>query len=256
MNKNKPLILVVNDDGISSPGIILLTSIMREIGEVYVVAPQHNCSGYSHAMTLNQEISVYNINTQKHEFACSGTPVDCVKLAFNKILPYKPDLCVSGINHGSNHSINGWYSGTLHAAMEATIQGVPSISFSHLSYDNKKSLNSFKSIISSISKKVLKNNCLDNITLNINFPDTNYSNIKGLRLCVPAKGVWREDFQLIEDNDLEKKYLISGKFNSDKTNLFTDSWALDNNFISIVPVSLYPQSKEILSKLKFLENVF
>ena len=91
---------------------------------------------------------------------------------------------------------------------------------------------------------------------NINFPDTNYSNIKGLRLCVPAKGVWRDDFQLIEDNDLEKKYLISGKFNSDKTNLFTDSWALDNNFISIVPVSLYPQTKEILSKLKFLENVF
>jgi len=254
MNKNKPLILVVNDDGISSPGIILLKSIMREIGEVYVVAPKNNCSGYSHAMTLNQEISVHN--TQKNEFACSGTPVDCVKLAFNKILPYKPDLCVSGINHGSNHSINGWYSGTLHEAMEGTIQGVPSISFSHLSYDNKKSLNEFRSIISSISKKVLENNDLDNITLNINFPDTNYSNINGLKLCVPGKGLWQEDFQLIEDNDLEKKYLISGKFNSDKTSLFTDSWALDNNFISVVPVSLYPQSKGMLSKLNFLENVF
>lgn len=127
MKKNKkPLILVVNDDGITSLGIKVLTESMREIGEVFVVAPDKNRSGLSHSMTLFQDIFVEKINSQ-NDFVCSGTPVDCVKLAVNKILPRVPDLCVSGINHGSNHSINSLYSGTLHGAMEGTIQGVPSM---------------------------------------------------------------------------------------------------------------------------------
>ena len=185
--KNKPLILVVNDDGIESVGIRVLISVMRSIGDVYVVAPDSNRSGASHSMTLHKEIVIKNIDKQQYEFTCSGTPVDCVKVAFNKILPRKPDLCVSGINHGSNHSINSLYSGTLHAAMEATIQGVSSIAFSHLSYDQKTDLTEFNSFIKRISELLIANKLPREITLNTNFPDVPYNDIKGVRLCNQGK---------------------------------------------------------------------
>ena len=256
MNKNKPLILVVNDDGISSPGIILLKSIMREIGEVYVVAPQNNCSGYSHAMTLNQEISVHHTNTQKHEFACSGTPVDCVKLALNKILPYKPDLCVSGINHGSNHSINSLYSGTLHGAMEGTIQGIPSIAFSHLNYSERINLIPFKSVIKRISLEVLQQGFSPGITLNVNFPNIDFNKIKGVKLCKQGSGFWKENFKLIKKEHNKSYYRITGKFRYDKNDVNTDSWALVNKWISIVPISINCTVPMNFNELKYLEYDF
>ena len=184
MNKNKPLILVVNDDGIDSQGINFLKKIMYQIGDVYVVAPDSNRSAYSHSMTLNDSISIKQLNINLNEFSCSGTPVDCVKLALNKILPRTPDLCVSGINHGSNQSINGLYSGTLHAAMEANIHGVPAISFSHLSYNHIINFTPFTSFIYNISSKVLVDSA-EGVTLNINFPDgfrTRYISFKAFWL--------------------------------------------------------------------------
>tara|TARA_Y100001968_G_scaffold332056_1_gene388828 strand:+ start:1796 stop:2560 length:765 start_codon:yes stop_codon:yes gene_type:complete len=252
---DKPSILVVNDDGIDSHGIQVLIQAMRDLGHVYVVAPNGNRSASSHSMTLYEEIYVQNTNG-RNEFRCSGTPVDCVKLALNKLLPQKPDLCVSGINHGSNHSINGLYSGTLHAAMEGTIQGISSISFSHLSYNVNLDLTPFNSIIKSISQYVLKYNLPKNITLNINFPDVIYSKIKGIKLCQQGKGKWQEKFELKKVIDDKYHYLISGEFNSDKHNPETDSWALSNNFISIVPVNLDMTTSSHYQKLKSLENVF
>ena len=127
--KNNPIILVINDDGISSKGILFLSSLMSNLGEVFVIAPDSDRSGLSHSMTLNHPISIQPVDKDKNKYMCSGTPVDCVKLGVNKILPRLPDLCVSGINHGSNHSINGLYSGTLHGAMEATIQGTTKAKF-------------------------------------------------------------------------------------------------------------------------------
>jgi len=254
--KNKPLILVVNDDGVSANGIRILTQVMRDIGNVYVVAPDINRSGSSHGMTLNSEISIQNINKEKNEFICSGTPVDCVKLALNKILPKKPDLCVSGINHGSNHSVNGLYSGTLHAAMEGTIQGVSSISFSHLSYDEQLDLTPFNSIIKIICEHILQNSLPEGITLNVNFPDVIYSKIKGLKLCIQSKGSWKEYFKLTKVIDDKHNYLITGEFQSDQHNIETDSWALNNNFISLVPVSLDFTAAFQCEQLKYLEDVF
>ena len=253
--KNKPLILVVNDDGMGSTGISVLSSIVREIGDVYVVAPDTNRSGLSHAMTLHEDICVEHVNVKKNEFICSGTPVDCVKLAVNQILPRLPDLCVSGINHGSNHSINGLYSGTLHAAMESTIQGVPSIAFSHLSYLESTSLNPFRNIIKDICLKTLRYNLPDGITLNVNFPDVHFDEIQGLKLCVQSKGSWKENFKLVNSDNLMKRYSISGQFHSDKTDLKSDSWALANNFISIVPVSVY-YGAYLVNELKYLDYDF
>jgi 5'-nucleotidase len=132
MKESKPLILVTNDDGISAPGIRTLIGIMSEIGEVVVVAPDKPQSAMGHAITINSTLFLNQISKSDasiREYSCSGTPVDCVKFAVNEILYRKPDLCVSGINHGSNSSINVIYSGTMSAAVEAGIEGIPAIGF-------------------------------------------------------------------------------------------------------------------------------
>ena len=254
MTKNRPLILVVNDDGIHAKGMRILIDSMKSIGETYIIAPHTNRSGSSHSMTLEKEIFIENV---KHkEFICSGTPVDCVKLGLNKILPRKPDLCVSGINHGSNHSINGLYSGTLHAAMEGTIHQIPSISFSHLSYDYNVELMRFQMIIQKISQKVIKHRLPEGITLNINFPNVRFDDIKGVKVCIQGDGVWKENFKFMKKSNSKKYYLLSGEFSSNKEDVLTDSWALENNFISLVPVGLNLSSNSSLNEFKYLEYDF
>ncbi|MAQ70475.1 MAG: 5'/3'-nucleotidase SurE [Flavobacteriales bacterium] len=256
MTRNRPLILIVNDDGIDSSGIKLLTTAMHEIGDVFVVAPNINRSGSSHSMTLHEDIFLEKINKDFNYFTCSGTPVDCVKSAVNKILPRIPDLCVSGINHGSNHSINSLYSGTLHGAMEGTIQGVPSIAFSHLNYSEEINLSPFKAIIKRVSLAVLRHGLSDGITLNVNFPNIDFSDIKGVKICQQGTGVWTENFQLIKEEQNRKYYKITGTFRDDKNDINTDSWALENKFISIVPISINCTVPINFTELKYLEYDF
>ena len=136
--EKKPLILVTNDDGITAPGIRKLIEVMNEIGEVVVVAPDSPQSAMGHAITINSTLHCTKIDVKEGthiEYSCSGTPADCVKLAVNEILDRKPDLCVSGINHGSNSSINVIYSGTMSAAIEAGMEGIHAIGFSLLNYN-------------------------------------------------------------------------------------------------------------------------
>ena len=254
--KNKPLILVVNDDGIDSQGISFLTTLMREIGEVFVVAPESNRSGVSHAMTLHEDVCITEIKSEKNTFVCSGNPVDCVKLGLNKVLPRLPDLCVSGINHGSNHSINSLYSGTLHGAMEATIKGVPAISFSHLSYEPKIDFHPYGTFIKKICEQNIGNTLLKDITLNINLPDVPFSLIKGVKICRQGRGYWNEDFMETKQEDSKTSFRISGKFIYQTQDQESDSWALDNNYISIVPVSIYPDQSSQLQSFKYLEDDF
>ena len=146
----KPLILVTNDDGISAPGIRTLISVMNEIGDVVVVAPDSPQSAMGHAITINSTLQCHKMKKiddgPQEEYSCSGTPADCVKLGINEILNKKPDLCVSGINHGSNASINVIYSGTMSAAIEASVEGVPAIGFSLLDYSWKANFNPIKKL--------------------------------------------------------------------------------------------------------------
>ena len=253
---DRPLILVVNDDGIRSNGIQFLTSVMQLLGNVYTVAPDSNRSAMSHAMTLNNDIYVQPFNNKKQHFICSGTPVDCVKLAINKILPKLPDLCVSGVNHGSNHSINAQYSGTLHSAMEAAIHGVPAISFSHLSYDDATDLSLFTDIILNLCSNILNKGLPDSITLNINIPNMSFKKIKGIKICQQAEGFWKEDFQYIKTEGLKKYYSISGKFHHQSKDVNTDAWALENGFISLVPIGKDLTDYSSIKLLKFLEHDF
>src|SRR3982750_2949025 len=178
----KPIILVTNDDGITAPGLHALMETMMELGEVIVVAPDSPQSGMGHAITINNPLRLdkVEIHSGIYGWQCSGTPVDCVKIAIDKILHRKPDLCVSGINHGSNSSINVIYSGTMSAAMEGAIEGIPSVGFSLLNYSLDASFNVAKQYAGLIAKNILNNGLPEGVLLNVNIPDLTKAKIKGV----------------------------------------------------------------------------
>ena len=235
----KPLILVTNDDGISAPGIRALISVMSEIGTVVVVAPDSPQSAMGHAITINNTLHLNKISAENAiitEYSCSGTPVDCVKMAVNEILKQKPDLCVSGINHGSNSSINVIYSGTMSAAVEAGIEGIPAIGFSLLDYNWNADFEQIKPFIKKIALQVLENSLPEGTILNVNFPKLKTENIKGIKICRQAKAFWQEKFDKRVTPFGKEYYWLTGEFiNLDKGE-DTDEWALANDYISIVPV--------------------
>ena len=236
---NKPLILVTNDDSIVSPGIRTLIEIMKTIGDVVVVAPDSPQSAMGHAITLNNTLHIDKVNLDKdliHEYSCSGTPVDCVKMAVRELLKRKPDLCVSGINHGSNSSINVIYSGTMSAAVEAGIEGIPAIGFSHLDYSWETNLEPIKKWIKKITIEVLEKGLPEGVVLNVNFPKEKTGTIKGVKVCRQAKANWEEKFDKRTNPQGKEYYWLSGEFVNHDKGQDTDEWALENGYVSIVPV--------------------
>lgn len=235
----KPLILVTNDDGINAPGIRTLIQVMKTIGDIIVVAPDSPQSGMGHAITLDSTLYAeeVNINSESHkEYSCSGTPADCVKLAIRELLPRKPDLCVSGINHGSNSSINVIYSGTMSAAIEAGIEGIPAIGFSLLDYSWNANFEASKSFVKTITKNVLKEGIPNGVVLNVNIPNVSKKDIKGIKICRQAKANWVEEFDKRKTPQGKDYYWLTGKFVNLDGGEDTDEWALENNHVSIVPV--------------------
>src|SRR5580698_8877080 len=195
MTKSKPSILVVNDDGITAPGIKYLMHAMQELGRVVVVAPDSPQSGMGHAITVGKPLRFDKVNIYPdiEMYSCSGTPVDCVKLAVNKVFKgKKPDLCVSGINHGLNNSVNILYSGTMSAAVEGAIESIPSIGFSLDDYTLQADFSHCIKFVKEIAKQVLENRLPAGTLLNVNFPHTPH--IKGIKICRQANAKWAEDF--------------------------------------------------------------
>ena len=235
----KPLILVTNDDSISAPGIRALISVMSEIGTVVVVAPESPQSAMGHAITINSTLHLNKISSDDaeiQEYSCSGTPVDCVKMAVNQILKQKPDLCVSGINHGSNSSINVIYSGTMSAAVEAGIEGIPAIGFSLLDYNWDADFEPVKNYVRKIALGVLEKGLPEGVILNVNFPKLSEEEIKGVKICRQAKAMWQEEFDKRTNPQGKEYYWLTGKFVNQDKGTDTDEWALENGYISIVPV--------------------
>jgi len=235
----RPLILVTNDDGINAPGIRTLIAIMKDIGDIVVVAPDSPQSGMGHAITINSTLHSSRItpkNSEIIEYSCSGTPADCVKLAINELMPRKPDLCVSGINHGSNSSINVIYSGTMSAAIEAGIEGVPAIGFSLLDYSWNADFSQSKDFIRKITLNALNNGIPKGVVLNVNIPAVKKSDIKGVKICRQAMAYWVEEFDKRKNPLGQEYYWLTGKFVNKDKGEDTDEWALSNNYISIVPV--------------------
>tara|TARA_B100000767_G_scaffold275755_1_gene315088 strand:+ start:5459 stop:6229 length:771 start_codon:yes stop_codon:yes gene_type:complete len=249
----KPLILVTNDDGISAPGIRTLISVMNEIGDVVVVAPDSPQSAMGHAITINSTLHCNSVevdNGPQQEYSCSGTPADCVKLGINEILEKKPDICVSGINHGSNSSINVIYSGTMSAALEASIEGIPAIGFSLLDYNWNADFESVRNYIKKITLTAINKGIPNGNALNVNFPKLKEKEIKGIKICRQAKAHWIEKFDKRTNPQGKEYYWLTGEFINEDHKNDSDEWALKNGYISIVPVKFDMTDHYNIEKLK------
>jgi 5'-nucleotidase len=251
---NKPTILITNDDGITAPGIKALIEAVKDLGNVVVVAPDKPQSGMGHAITIGQPLRLNQVHLFEgvEAWQTSGTPVDCVKLAVDKVLHRKPDLCLSGINHGANHSINVIYSGTMSAAMEAAIESIPSIGFSLLDYSFEADFSEAKKYVTKIAAWVLENNKEKRLLLNVNIPKISDKKIKGIKVCRQADAKYKEDFNERKDPHGKNYYWLTGEFiNNDKAK-DTDVWALNNNYVSVVPVQFdftnYTIKKQLAKK--------
>ncbi len=254
------MILITNDDGIVAPGIRALIEAAKKFGEVLVVAPDSPQSGQGHAITITKPLKLRKVHLFEgvEAYECSGTPVDCVKLAKNVLLKGKKiDLCVSGINHGANNSINIIYSGTMSAAMEASIEGIDSIGFSLLNYSFDSDFTAAQFFAEKIIRSVLENPLDTNCKLlNVNIPDLPIDQIKGIKICRQGRGTWNEDFQEGIDPRGEKYYWLTGKFESFEPddNLDNDINVLKAGYISVVPSMHDLTCYSAISSLKNLES--
>ncbi len=255
----KPLILVTNDDGITAHGIHALVEVAKTLGDVVVVAPDAPQSGMGHAITIANPIRLHPANVFKGveaSYECSGTPVDCVKLAQNVVLKgRKIDLCVSGINHGSNASINIIYSGTLSAAMEASLEGIPSIGFSLLDYSHGADFEPCKPFVREIMQYILERGMEHGNLLNVNIPKLPVNEIKGVKVCRQADARWVEEFVEATDPRGQKYYWLTGRFVNEDHKPDTDIWALDNGYISVVPSMHDLTNYEALKAMKEMEEI-
>lgn len=235
----RPLILVTNDDGITSPGIIALAKAMKEIGDVVVIAPDKPQSGVGHAITINATLRLNktNYHNVKEEYSLSGTPVDCVKMATDKLLKRAPDLIVSGINHGSNISVNVIYSGTMSAAVEGAIDGIPSVGFSLMDYSINADFTASMEVAKTVARNILSNGLPKGICLNVNIPPLKSSELKGIKICRQAKADWKEVFDERKDPYGRSYFWLTGEFiDMEPGAQDTDVSAVKSGYASVVPV--------------------
>ena len=251
MATKKPAILVVNDDGITAPGIKVLLEVMQEIGDVIVVAPDSPQSGMGHAITIGRPLRLDKIDLYEgvEMYKCSGTPVDCVKLAVHKIFKgRKPDLCVSGINHGLNYSINVLYSGTMSAAVEGAIEGIPSIGYSLDDFSHHADFSHTRPYVKTIAQQVLKNGLPKNSFLNVNFPNAT-EKIKGIKICRQANAKWFEEFDERLDPYEREYFWMTGNFDLKDKGEDTDVHALTHGYVSVVPTQFDMTAHHVIPEL-------
>ncbi len=250
MNKTYK-ILVSNDDGIYSDGIIALREAMLELGEVFVYAPHKQQSAVGHAITTHLPLRVnpYFMNNEFFGYAITGTPADCVKLAITTHMDEKPDLIVSGINEGSNAAINVIYSGTVSAATEGTILGIPSIAFSLATYTDFDFTYS-KKVAKIIAKAVLENGLPPGVLLNVNIPPGSEEQIKGIKITKQGKSRWNDYFEKRVDPQNREYYWLTGKMESLLDDEDSDIVALKQNYVSVTPIPFDLKAYKFLYELK------
>ncbi|MCK4990346.1 MAG: 5'/3'-nucleotidase SurE [Bacteroidales bacterium] len=257
MNR-RPLILVTNDDGMHAGGMEALISLARQFGDVVAISSREPMSGMSHAITIKVPLRVKLISEEPGltRYVCNGTPVDGVKLVFNSLSEHKPDLLLSGINHGSNSSSSVLYSGTMAAAMEGAVNHIPSIGFSLLDYDPKADFTACVPYAKEVITYVLERGLPDGICLNVNIPALSSKMIKGIRICSQANGYWKEEFEKRTDPTGSDYYWLTGFFHNrepENGGTGTDEWALKNGYVSVVPISTDLTAYGVLEQMKSLE---
>jgi 5'-nucleotidase len=256
-NNSRPLILVVNDDGYQAKGLSALVHVAQKFGNVVVVAPDGTRSGMSHAVTFNDPLRLTGITTDDNLtiYKTNGTPVDCVKLGQKVVLKDKKiDLILSGINHGSNSSISVIYSGTVAAALEGSIENFPSIAFSLLNYSEEADFSAAAFYAEKIIEKVLENPLPPHTALNVNIPNVQRSDIKGMKITRQTKAFWHEEFIKRKDPNGKNYYWATGYLINEDTGKDSCEWALKNNYVSIQPLHFDLTAYEHIDKLKFLEK--
>ena len=250
--KERPIILVTNDDGVTAPGIKALVEAVKHLGKVVVVAPDKPQSGMGHAITIGHPLRMHVVHHFEdiEAYQCSGTPVDCVKLAVDKVLHRKPDICLSGINHGANHSINVIYSGTMSAALEASIESIPSVGFSLLDYSIEADFTGAQKYAGILVEHLLKRKYDKHLCLNVNIPAVDISLLRGLKVCHQAYAKYEEKFDERIDPTGKKYYWLTGDFVNFDKGKDTDVWALKNNYVSVVPVQFDLTHYKLKAKLE------
>ncbi len=239
MIQEKPVILVTNDDGIHAKGIAELVNAVKDFGKVFVISANESYSGMSHAITVKDPLRIKDLGLKDHVhyYQTNGTPADCVKLALHFLLDKKPDIIVSGINHGTNSSSSIHYSGTMGAAREGCLNGIPSLGFSLLNYDSDADFTESKRVVKTILSEILTKGIKPNTYLNVNIPDS--KKLAGIKLCRQGKGKWVEEFVEREDPRGMKYYWLTGHFqNLEPEAEDTDEFFLNKNFATVVPCTI------------------
>ena len=234
----RPLILITNDDGVTAKGLRALDEVATEFGDVVVMAPMNNASGTSHSITASRPLRVRDVKQapELSVYCCDGTPVDCVKLAVEYFCPRRPDLVLSGINHGSNSSINVLYSGTMGAVIEATALGYDAIGFSLLSHSAEADFSGCIPYVRQIIGTTLEKGLPTNVSLNVNIPRLSASEINGIRICHEAKARWEDSFEKRIDPQGRPYWWLTGKFKCNDPSENSDEWALAHGYVSVVPI--------------------
>lgn len=254
----KPLIFITNDDGVNAPGIRKLIESVRELGSLLILAPDKPQSAMGHAVTIQTPLRVTLIKEEKDylEYSCNGTPADCVKLGEKMILKQKPDIIVSGINHGCNASINVLYSGTMAAVIEGAMSNIPAIGFSLDDHSPNANFDHCVNTIKSLTQHVLKNKLPNGVCLNVNFPKISNGGLKGVKITKQAKAYWDENFDQRNDPHNRKYYWLRGQFICIDDDNNNDLWALQNNYVSIVPTQIDLTAYQIINEIKNWEIDF
>lgn len=238
MSKSSPKILISNDDGIQAPGILRLVEVAQEFGQVTVVAPDSAQSGMGHAISVGKPLRLHHEVLQNGlpGYALSGTPADCVKFATGVVMDETPDLLLSGINHGANSSVSSLYSGTLSAAREGSVQGLPSIGFSLCDFAEDADMSAAQEVARVIIRAALERPLAPGGLLNVNIPYLPKSKLKGIMITRQAKGKWTEEFDEREDPFGRKYYWLKGRFDLMDDGTDTDEYALNNGYVSVTPM--------------------
>jgi len=249
-NDKRPLILVTNDDGITAKGIRSLVEVVQRFGDVLVVAPDKPQSGMGHAISVHDPLRLKKSNVFPgiEAYSCSGTPVDCVKLAIYEILKdRKPDLLVSGVNHGDNSSTNVLYSGTMSAAVEGALENIPAVGFSLQDFSAEADFSASQYVIEKVIEKCLSNEFPHHVCLNVNIPKVGEKELKGIKICRQARAFWRDSFDKRMDQFGNPYYWLTGEFENFDGGEDTDVHALNNGYASIVPTQFDMTAYHVMS---------
>lgn len=252
----RPLLLITNDDGVNARGLQTLSEVANEFGDVVVMAPESNASGTSHSITSARPLRVHEVRKVDglDIYSCDGTPVDCVKLATEHFCPRQPNLVLSGINHGSNSSINILYSGTMGAVLEASMLGFNAIGFSLLNHNPEADFSACLPWVRQIIGNTLQHRLPANVSLNVNIPRLPVTDIKGIRICHEAQAQWLDSFVKRIDPQGRPYWWLTGKFLCDNPPENSDEWALTHGYVSVVPIHTdfthYPALNELKKQYK------